>query len=130
MAQIRRNINMTATVTIGTVSGYNHDNFKAWSLNAFTTWLQEFMEEYEYDGNRYISWLVLPAKTVYKKEWGSPIGGEDVFVIQASHTLRYDGDISLDLWAKNVEKCAKCMKERLKQSTVRIQYTESIVRVL
>ena len=69
---------VVAQLTVGTVSGYNHDNSKAWSLAAFTTWLQEVMDEYSYnDSKKYISWLVFPAKAVYKKEWGSPISGED-----------------------------------------------------
>lgn len=121
---------VVAQLTVGTVSGYNHDNSKAWSLAAFTTWLQEVMNEYSYnDSKKYISWLVFPAKAVYKKEWGSPISGEDVFAMQASYT-EYDKDTSIDDWINNVKDCATEIKSRLQQSTVRLQFTESKVIIL
>lgn len=122
---------MLAQITIGTVPGYNHDNSKAWTLNGFTTWLQEFMDEWAYNDNKkYISWLVIPAKTVYKKEWGAPVGGEDVFVLQASYTSEYDKDISIIDWRNNIKNCAKEIKSTLHQSTARVQFTESEVIIL
>jgi len=122
---------MLAQITIGTVPGYDHDNSKAWTLNGFTAWLQEFMDDRACDDNKkYASWLVFPAKTVYKKEWGAPVRGEDVFVLQAFYTSEYDKDISIANWRNNIKDCAKEIKSALCQSTVRVQFTESEVIIL
>ena len=121
---------VVAQLTVGTVSGYDHDNSGAWTPIAFSVWLQEVMDEFSFnDDKKYISWLVFPAKAVYKREWGSPIGGEDIFVLQASYT-EYDKNISIDDWVNNVKDCAKEIKSRLHQSTARLQFTESEVVIL
>lgn len=121
---------MQAQVTIGTIAGYNHDNNGAMTLDEFCKFLQEFEDEMQNNGHKYISWLVAPGRTVYKEEWGSPKGGEEVFILQASYVNEYDKDISEFIWKDNILKHASALKERLNQTTVRVQFIESITCIV
>ena len=127
---------MFAQITIGTIAGYNHDNTGAMTLDEFCKFLQKFEDEFEekakntYGNYKYISWLVASGRTVYKEDWGSPKGGEEVFILQTSYTNEYDGDIEEYLWKDNVLRHAKALKEKLNQSTIRIQFINSTTYVL
>lgn len=127
---------MFAQITIGTIAGYNHDNTGAMSLDEFCKFLQLFSDEYEkvakdnYDNYKYISWLVFPGRTVYKEDWGAPKGGESVFILQASYTNEYDKDMDENMWKENILRYAKVLKEKLNQSTIRIQFTDSTTYVM
>ena len=117
-----------AIVTISTIKGYANGAYASgWNLNQFTEMLQTIEESKFADSS--ISWLVTPAKTVYKRAWGAPRGGEDVFVLEADYT-EYDKNIDINDWKQNVLNHARYLKEYFKQETVRITFinnTETLI---
>jgi len=112
-----------AIVTISTIEGYHSGELvSGMSFDNFCRFLQEFEENYN-DGS--ISWLVKPAKTVYKQIWGCPNGGEEVFVLEADYT-EYDKGIDIHEWKRNVFIHAEELKNHFKQNTIRVTFINGL----
>lgn len=119
-----------AEATISTVSGYNHNNVSALSLEGFSSLLQQMQNDYYKSTKEYISWNVIPAKTIYSCEYGCPVGGECVFILQTSYTKKYDDRIDIDTWKDIITNNIKYIKEKLNQCTVRVHFIEADVIIL
>lgn len=118
-----------AQVTLGVLSGYNVDTNKFPEFKTFCKELQKF--ETENFSDEFVSWLVTPANTVYKVDWGSPIGGEPVYVLQASYTeYDADNDVNMTAWKRRILTHATALMKHYKQSTVRVQFTDADVFIL
>lgn len=117
-----------AVVTISTIKGYANGAYSTgWDLNQFTEMLQ-VIEESKFADNS-ISWLVTSGKTVYKREWGAPKGGEDVFILETDYT-EYDKGLDIDNWKHKILAHAEYLKRYFEQETVRvtfINHTETII---
>ena len=113
-----------AIVTISTIAGYHPgETITGMTFDNFCRFIQEFEERY-YQGDS-ISWLVKPAKAVYKQECGCPNGGEEVFVLEADYT-EYDKGIDIHTWKRNIFNHVEELRQHFKQETVRITFINGV----
>lgn len=113
-----------AIVTISTIEGYANGSYAVgWNMNDFCTTLQIIGNNAFADS--YISWVVTPGKAIYKSAWGSPKGGEDIFVLTADYT-EYDKAITVSEWKQRVFKYAEYLKNYFKQETVRVTFINGV----
>lgn len=112
---------LMAQITVGVLPGYNVNNTAAINIENFC-----FNLVYDEGGvPYYIPWLVIPARTVYKKEWGCPDSGEIVYVLQGTYNKKYNSDITVDEWKEYVMEYARYLKKQYKQSTIRVSFMQS-----
>lgn len=113
-----------AIVTISTIKGYAHGAYASgWTLDQFTEALQT-IEENKFASSS-ISWLVTKGKTVYKREWGAPRGGEEIFILEADYT-KYDNNMDIEAWKNNILTHAKYLKEYFEQMTIRVTFVNNV----
>ena len=114
-----------AIVTISTIEGYKpeEENVNDLDFDTFCRELQN-IEENEFAKSS-ISWLVYPARTIYKSAWGSPRGGEPVFVLEADYT-EYDKGTDIHDWKRNVFIHADYLRDKFKQETVRVTFVNDV----
>lgn len=113
-----------AIITISTIKGYANGAYSTgWNLDQFTEMLQTIEESKFADTS--ISWLVTPGRTVYKSAWGSPKGGEEVFILQADYT-EYDKNIDIHEWKNRIFKHAEYLRQYFQQETVRVTFINEV----
>ena len=107
----------SAKICIGICEGYNNNKEK---IDDFEDWLQIRLEQLSEKLGFYISFVVYEIKTIYKKEWGCPDGGEKTYNLEATRNPVFNSDD--DLWRNQVVQIIHILKEELKQSTVTLQF--------
>lgn len=112
-----------ATIALGCNPGYFHNN--VYKCSNFYNDFQKITEEYAEQTGKYISFVVIPATVMYKKEWGCPESGENVFYLQAVMNPVFDKDI--EEWKQRVIDIINHLKEEFQQTTVTITFTEADV---
>lgn len=107
----------TAKINLGVCAGYNNDNEE---VDDFENYLQKRLEKLSEELGFYIPFIVYEVKTVYKKEWGCPDGGEKTYNLEATRNPKFEMDDKK--WREEVLKIISVLKEELKQSTVTLQF--------
>ena len=120
----QRGTSLTAEITIGYNKGYNHLNRKMTELQIANI-IDSVQLKAEEEGviEQYISFVIAPAKYLYKQECGCPAGGENVFVLKAIANRKFV--TNLTGWKMDVLALTTRLKERLQQSTVTVFFTEA-----
>ena len=109
------------SATVGVNEGYSHNNEIKNPLEIVGTLWQEIAESHYKKCNIYISAIITDSKTIYSPNWGCPTGGEDTITISGSCNPEFSNP---EDWRKSVISVLKEMKEKLKQSTVTIEFWE------
>ncbi len=113
------------SATFGVVPGYAHDN----SLPADTTadfivasaWMAAMKAEFE--ANKVgVGGVVTASRTAYNPDWGCPAGGEVTATVTGESNPAFDKDT--EAYKAAVLRVVKAVKAELKQSTVRVVFTE------
>lgn len=113
-----------AIVTISTIEGYHPGKkVKGLKFNSFCRLIQGIEEGHFADSS--VSWLITPGKAVYKEKYGSPHGGEDVFVLEADYT-EYDKGTDIHDWKHNIFIHAEYFKKFFNQETVRVTFINGV----
>lgn len=117
---------LTAEIALGYNKGYDHINRKMTEIQIANIIDSVELEAEEQEIiSQYISFVITPAKCLYKQEWGCPSGGENVFVLKATANGKFVKN--LDAWKVDVLAIITRLKERLQQSTVTVTFTEAEV---
>lgn len=109
-------------IVIGINKGYFHSNEAQKNIEKISELCNKLAENIFKVYNLYISTVISNSKTVYRKEWGCPKGGEDTFSISGDNNPQFNKD--LDLYKSCVFIFARKLKEELKQSTVSIVFRD------
>lgn len=107
----------SAKINIGICEGYNNDDE---IVDDFEDYLQIKLEKISEELGFFISFIVYKTKTVYKKEWGCPEGGEKTYNLEATRNPVFNSDDSI--WRDQIIRIVRILKEELKQSTVTLQF--------
>lgn len=114
---------LECTVTIGTTSGYYHNN--EYAYDKFFRALQDYLEsKYETtdDNNKYVSFVAIPSQTFYAKKYGCPESGERTCTLEAVANPTYVTD--LEVWKDECLKYIYGIKETFKQCTATVIFSE------
>lgn len=91
--------------------------------------ISEILEETAKTQEYYISFVVFPTRTLYKKEWGCPsLKGEATITLECVANPEFITD--LEIWKECVLNCIKNIKLAFNQSTVTCIFSECDVNYL
>ena len=110
--------------SLGVVGGYGHNNVAITDANAVAiagkAWQQAagaVMKKY----GTYVGAVISPARTVYHKDWGCPVGGEITVAITGECNPVYT---DLTAYKAAVLKVLKRTAKKLGQSTTQLTFSE------
>lgn len=106
--------------TIGVTEGYFHNNENN-NVN-FVELVDKCARETEKLTGVYISFNIIPIITLYKTEWGCPVGGERTYILSAIRNPKFNNDKSL--WKNSCVNVLLRLKNELKQVTVSGEFSE------
>lgn len=110
------------SASLGVIAGYGHKNVTDTSAVeiAGTAWQRAAAEVFKKTGV-YAGAVITPARTVYHKDWGCPVGGEvTVGVTGECNPLFTDQTVYKTTVIAVLKKTAK----KLKQSTTQLTFVE------
>lgn len=107
-------------ITLGTNSGYDLAGQKEPSLDDVVSAYQILADETESETGVYISAVAQPSRTIYKKDWGCPEGGE--------YTITFTGSCNpffskQEPYLKALHVLAEKLKEHFQQATLLLEVT-------
>ena len=113
-------------LVVGVEKGYYH-NVKGVAESALVhkiavLWQELAKKEFN-ESEIYVSAIAQPGSVIYHTQWGCPQGGESVVVLSGSANPNFIED--LVAWKETVIKLAKELKERLKQTTLTVEFQET-----
>lgn len=100
--------------TIGTAKGYNNTDYI--EFKRFVEIVRSVCCEVENSTGIYVSLSVRKNIVIYKKEWGCPDNGEEVYVLNAVYNPFYRDD--KQKWIRSCLDIQKLLQKRFNQSTV------------
>ncbi|MFA5183939.1 MAG: hypothetical protein WC456_00250 [Patescibacteria group bacterium] len=108
--------------SLGVVPGYGHDNAtdasavdiagNAWQAAAAGVFAEQKV---------YVGAIITPARTVYHKDWGCPVGGELTVLITGERNPQYTAE---ENFKTAVVETLKRTAQALKQSTTQVTFQE------
>lgn len=114
------------TINIGLTPGYHHRNETAvtqdFAQKAVGRIWQELAEQVYRKLGVYVAGVVIPAQTVYRTDWGCPVGGEVTCTISGLHNTQVAKPARYDLWKWAVKEIARLLGERFQQTTVYLTF--------
>lgn len=110
-------ITTSVKICMGICEGYDNKNEE---VKDFEKYLQNKLEKIAEDLGFYISFIIYETKTIYKKEWGCPDGGEKTYNLEATRNPVFNSDDTI--WRDQVLQVIRILKNDLKQSTVTLQF--------
>ena len=114
-----------AKINIGICEGYNND---IEVVDDFEDYLYNKLEEISNSIDYYIPFVVYKTKTIYKKEWGCPKGGEKTYNIEATRNPKYEENDKI--WREKLVEIISILKKELKQFTVTINFIKTEILYL
>lgn len=114
-------------IVVGTVPGYgeNLENADYISEDKFKKVLYRLQNEVKNERGIFVSVNMWPSSVMYNQEWGCPINGESVYVLECARNPKYDSDSAAQLYKLCVLCLADKLMEAFDQCTVSV--TASIV---
>lgn len=115
---------------MGVNAGYDHDNLVADPLSLASQVWQEEADKQFVETGIYVSAAVAPSRTVYRREWGCPPGGEDTVVISGLRNPAFDSEETYcgefegrdDSWRKVVVAVSLAVAKRFGQSSAYLTF--------
>lgn len=121
------------TAQIGIHKGYNHNNDTLGNISDeekyknFVELISQIAEMYYQKYNIYVSFVVQPARVIYRNEWGCPPYGEEVFTVETSPDPEYyDTRKKVNDYIEGAITIIRVLSNSLKQSTVRINIVDDV----
>lgn len=113
-------IPLSASMVVGINSGYgeNDPNNKLEDITEFCLLLDDIIEK---SGAEYIPFNVVKSRTVYKREWGCPPGGESTYTLTATANPEFTKNPTE--WVYACTDIASMIRERLDQSSLLLTIT-------
>jgi hypothetical protein len=108
------------TATCGVNAGYNESNSNAKQGVAQVAWQQAAEEVYASSGV-YVSAIITEAKVIYSKNWGCPVGGEAIIIIQGELNPEFATEKK---YKEGVIQTLQKLKEELGQTTAQVVFHE------
>ena len=112
-------------IVTGINEGYFHDNKITNSEYLLGKLWQDIALDCYNRTNIYVSAVITRSNTIYNTEWGCPIGGEHTYTITGVANPEYISNDNLDKWKAVVLAISKELKEKMKQSTMSIEFTKT-----
>lgn len=126
--QERQSMTMTTTTTdsfsatLGVVAGYKHDNVPCGDPLDIVAATWDAAAELELAaGGLYVPCVATASRTIYRREWGCPVGGEITVTLTGTRNPQFDTDSAA--WKKAVAKIAERVRVALKQSTAHLAFS-------
>lgn len=101
-------LSTTAKINIGVCAGYNNSNEE---VDNFESYLYQKLEKISEELGFFISFIVYETKTIYKKEWGCPEGGEKTYNLETTRNPMFEGNDSV--WRDQVIQIIRILKKKI-----------------
>ena len=119
-------------IVVGLYAGYNHENLipdgSKVSMVEFASVVMTLANEVESSTGVYPSMIAAPAATIYKTDWGCPVGGEETVVLSGICNPSFRGDKTPQefesAWCETMLMMAQLLKAAFVQSTATVQFSE------
>lgn len=105
---------------IGTYPGYGHNNMSTGRKINFCSLYMEIASEVFAECGIYVTAVCSETRTLYNTAWGCPKDGEVTYKVEATANPSFVQD--MDAWKQACIQLIKMLKEKLKQSTVTVEF--------
>lgn len=118
---------ISASAVVGLNAGYIGENKVAPNLEEFGILCQNIADKVMRETAIYIGVVISVSKTVYKTDWGCPVGGEDTISIEADGNSLYSNlppETFQEAWKEAFLKAMELLMQSLDQKTVTAKFSD------